>query len=53
VLALVAFRSLLVMLVEPRRGRGQAREREIVSMSGGFRAFRETLSTGWVEPPRL
>ena len=52
VLALVAFGSLCVMLLELRR-KGDARDREILSMSGGFALFcgifALVLITGWVD----
>jgi hypothetical protein len=52
VLALVAFGSLCVMLLELRR-KGDARDGEIVSMSGGFALFcgifALVLITGWVD----
>jgi hypothetical protein len=52
VLALVAFGSLCVMLLELRR-KGEARDGEILSMSAGFALFcgffALVLITGWVD----
>jgi hypothetical protein len=52
VLALVAFVSLVIVLAELRRG-AAGRDREVISISGGFALmcaiFALVLMTGWVD----